>query len=869
MSAENFQKLPYDERSQQWWKVLCIEQPRSFKDSKNQIKSLDKLAELYRLNAYLDRTRSGWLKALVFDGQVTCKVCYRSNSTYGLVACRIDGVRDHLKTAFHIKCAKEQEDSRQPKIDDTHGGAGPGGMTLDDRIITEDSKKTEALLIGSFVAGGKGAAGLPPSSIHELLNKNVLNILHHQLKAGIPSTTHIIHHTLPDAIKLLEDRMRSLLKGTPISLFIDGGTASHLAMGRKVIVICANSMKWKQSLLLHVSVSEKHETSDFQRDQIKEVVKKLAIEPKNIHYLCADNGSANGPTVVKLNEEVGYKMEYARCLPHCLNLVVKSFTNVMDIKFKISTHLKLARRFLTAGGGLARKLLAVEFGFAVSGIDFSETRWASLVAAILYVANVPTKINTDESVRRLKVLAKEGDETAKAALDDNAPEREIFFILFDLFQSVSEQQLAEEKKRLETNDDVTTADLALTAARQSLLAYYCQPINYLAFQAMEYLFGGDMNDVSLKTIFTITQGNPDFAAKLTSTKTGVVPDCVSATKSLIRRLRSLHYKWARPEKVDQDFSASERQSEPLTESQFALRQQKRNVMDARDRLRKRLDEKMKRFCDKTYDYYKHINCDIMEEGKPFNADVAKKWKESNMALYNTTTAGIVLATVYDGIVAIEKAEGLQKTLECLAGLENSQVFDVNREPKTFSSDRELLNHIGGADHSHAETLMSQWRKYCKEWKMKKNVLSPVDVYSYWEGKRDDWNILAPYAMRMFSRPVSSAACERIFSFMEGMNRKDRCNMEALTLQKVLFVRGNSKTMKSLLQDENASRIQAELEQDAMERAKSTSDAMQEAIELDVDDDVYVAPVISSVGKTKKRKLTQPDRPPSPTDTDDE
>jgi hypothetical protein len=192
----------------------------------------------------------------------------------------------------------------------------------------------------------------------------------------------------------------------------------------------------------------------------------------------------------------------------------------MDIKFKFSTFLKLARRFLTASGGLARKLLALEFVFAVSGIDFSDTRWASLVAAILYVENVPTKTNTEECITRLKKLAKKGDETATAALEDNAPEREIFFILFDLFQSVSEQQLAEEKKRFETNDDVTTADLALTAARQSLLAFYSQPINYLAFQAMEYLFGGNMNSESLKTVFTITQGNPDFAAKLTSRKQG-------------------------------------------------------------------------------------------------------------------------------------------------------------------------------------------------------------------------------------------------------------------------------------------------------------------------------------------------------------
>ena len=84
---------------------------------------------------------------------------------------------------------------------------------------------------------------------------------------------------------------------------------------------------------------------------------------------------------------MGYNVIYARCLPHCLNLVVRAFMNVLDKEFKYTTNLKLMRHFLTAGGGVGRKLAALEFGFTVSGVDFCETRWASLVYAILYVAN--------------------------------------------------------------------------------------------------------------------------------------------------------------------------------------------------------------------------------------------------------------------------------------------------------------------------------------------------------------------------------------------------------------------------------------------------------------------------------------------------
>jgi hypothetical protein len=214
------------------------------------------------------------------------------------------------------------------------------------------------------------------------------------LKDGFPSVNHIIIHTLPNAILIGEDKLKAQLQDTPISLYIDGGAASNLALGRKVVVICASSMKWKDNVRRDVLVIETHETSGIQCNQIDKVAKKYGILPKNIQYLCADNASPNKLTVEKLNSLHGYNMQYARCLPHCLNPVIKSFMNVMDVSFKISTHLKLARQFLTAGGDLARKLLASSLGLLLaSSIDFVDTRWASLVNAVLYVANLPSDHN--------------------------------------------------------------------------------------------------------------------------------------------------------------------------------------------------------------------------------------------------------------------------------------------------------------------------------------------------------------------------------------------------------------------------------------------------------------------------------------------
>jgi len=191
-----------------------------------------------------------------------------------------------------------------------------------------------------------------------------------------------------------------------------------------------------------------------------------------------------------------------------------------------------------------------------------------------------------------------------------------------------------------------------------------------------------------------------------------------------------------------------------------------------------------------------------------------------MQIYSSKTETILLNAVYKAVHAVDAAEGLQKTLECLKGLEISQAFDVNKKPKTFDLDNKILKHIGGSDHKQVSMLLSQWKEYASEWKKPDQVLSPTEVYKYWEDNTADLNVLAPHAMRMFSRPISAAACERVFSFLEGMNKKDRCNMQGETLRKLLFLRGNSKTMRSALRDATAQRIKAEIDLDKKKREES-------------------------------------------------
>jgi hypothetical protein len=137
------------------------------------------------------------------------------------------------------------------------------------------------------------------------------------------------------------------------------GLLLNLALGRKVMVLCASSMKWEGNVLLdvHVMDGSEHETADSNVKQILAACTKYEIPFKNVQNLCADNGSTNKPAVDKLNEIKGFNITYARCLPHCLNSVIKSFLKVMDRIFKFTTHLKLARQFPYAAGAVGGILL--------------------------------------------------------------------------------------------------------------------------------------------------------------------------------------------------------------------------------------------------------------------------------------------------------------------------------------------------------------------------------------------------------------------------------------------------------------------------------------------------------------------------------
>jgi len=59
--------------------------------------------------------------------------------------------------------------------------------------------------------------------------------------------------TLPDAVRLVKERVKTKLSGLSLVLYFDGGI-SHHADGRKVMCVCGSSMGLISGLLLDLVV---------------------------------------------------------------------------------------------------------------------------------------------------------------------------------------------------------------------------------------------------------------------------------------------------------------------------------------------------------------------------------------------------------------------------------------------------------------------------------------------------------------------------------------------------------------------------------------------------------------------------------------
>jgi hypothetical protein len=666
------------------------------------------------------------------------------------------------------------------------------------------TKQLTALTVGRLTAGGNGAAGIPPSSIHAMLPQSVLALLQ-EMNTGLPVKSTILQSTLPDAVSLCEARIKLMLKdGVKVSLYIDGGS-NHLAYGRKVMAVCASSLEWNYDLLLDVQILEAHETGRTNADQIHAICSKYDILKKNVWYICADNASVNTVMVDKLNKE-GFCVTFARCLPHCASLAVSAFLDPIDANYKFSSHLRMLRGFLNAGGGFGKhKRLAIEYGLSISSIDFTDTRWASLVKAICYLVNKQPLSDLATAREMLQELADEGDAEAGAAVLEADKQLLPYNVIFHFVESVAEGEARQMAKKM-ADGDAPLEDKDLVKNRRQLLTFFSDLTSFTAAQLVDIFFGGNKDDgvESLSTIMTISQGRHVYDNKLNSRITGEVPHAASAAKAMLNLLRSTYCSAAATqlEKDQVVYKVAKVKEELLVR----LKRQTEAIIETSREAKEMLsggdwDEEM-----------------FEEKALVFQGQQEAKYP---------AILDHVLDTLGKAAKNVHDAAGAEKLRECVEGLEVSQHFDINKKPPIIDADEDILRYLGCSDHPLAgrDDLITAWQAYVSTWKKPPpppavlgekplKAVPPCAVFAYWKerSESDDAGTrrLGALAMRAFSRPVSAACCERIFSYLEKMDDSDRRTMKKATLRSLLFLRGNWRVMDDLAREHHAERLRAEL-----------------------------------------------------------
>jgi hypothetical protein len=131
---------------------------------------------------------------------------------------------------------------------------------------------------------------------------------------------------------------------------------------------------------------------------------------------------------------------YVRCLPHCLNLVMKVLLDQFDAAFKFVSNLKALRAFIIAGGSPRRRHVLREFAVTLSRIDFADTRWLGLINSLLYFSAMQTDFELKAASVALTQSAAAGDaDAANALLDPGAPQMHIDAI-YEFVENIVENE---------------------------------------------------------------------------------------------------------------------------------------------------------------------------------------------------------------------------------------------------------------------------------------------------------------------------------------------------------------------------------------------------------------------------------------------
>lgn len=565
---------------------------------------------------------------------------------------------------------------------------------------------------------------------------------------------------LGKAVKMVMEKIQEKLQGKQLALAIDGGTA-RLLHGGKVVATCAVGPTVPYDMLLHLDFLTKHETAESQAAACDAARAQYALDKAKMLHIVADNASVNAATVDRLNQApYRWDVGFVRCMPHCLNLCITAFLKPFEDRFNMSRHLRDIRTYYKHSP--VREQLLREYGLTLSGIDFSETRWSGFLQAVNYYMTNQKQYE----LKRAQTLQERRaalDPTAAAELED--PDAGLPRLRYDVMYEVTEECALAERKRPDAERGDDTEDFTGAGTSERILAYNADVTNYGAF----FLIFRALR--SAPALFTLVQGGAQWKERLGNVEGKRT--AVQAIKGLIGWLKSLGTEAYVDALVGEVMAECERHQAHIMD--LAL-------------------------------LYGDIGADDVPARTLGNTE-------------NRTKAERKLRkAVKEARNALVASAALAKLEEALAVQIVRERYDIalppQNPPPVGASYVPLFEFLGvpaGQRTTDVATcLRVQWTEHMATWRPRPVVLTQGAVYAYWQQLATTAPELAKLAMYHWCKPMSSAACERVYSHLTNIDSDRRQNMTWPILHDVLFLRANWRVVCEVVDEHVAVRLKARM-----------------------------------------------------------
>ena len=395
-------------------------------DSSKCARTLSLVREVVTLaGSAIDTTKSDFI-ARLFDGTWLCRFCFGNVEQGGSpMVFNKESVANHLKSDTHGLWAKKT--LHNTPITDSLAKTNPTAMSLSDKDLYK------AAISAYFMS-----LGIPSYVIPKLLDPRVLNILK-AAPGGMPSSARTLSRSvLNNSEAVIRDFIKNDLLGIPISITADS-VMTNLSKGVDLLVVMASSPLLAEKLKNRQPEGSKETPTgelllgqrEFrggcsgldQARAIRKIMKTYDIQKWQLMSFSGDNVSKNKRTARLLG------VNFANCLPHSLNLVLKKFMNV----FTIVSQLHVPALYINLGASMARRHLSqIGFGIRHAKLDSTATRWDSQLKTLIYL---------------LGTIDKESDEVRKSTITSQSA------AYTDLMKKVKEGAKAIKKREEEEEQE--------------------------------------------------------------------------------------------------------------------------------------------------------------------------------------------------------------------------------------------------------------------------------------------------------------------------------------------------------------------------------------------------------------------------------